>query len=90
MQVNTIFGDFKEDDLKIIRDALEEISNHFRKQDEEKAAVKDIIGGLYDQYKLPKKVISRLAKVHYKQSFSQEVIEDNEFEALYEGVSKVK
>lgn len=88
MQVSTIFGDFKEDDLKVIREALEEISEHFRKQDDEKLAVKDIIGSVYDQYKIPKKVISRLAKVHYKQTFSQEVIEDNEFEALYEGVSK--
>ena len=89
MQVSTIFGDFKEDDLKVIRDALEEISVHLRKQDDEKQAIKDIIGSVYDQYKLPKKVISRLAKVHYKQTFSQEVIEDNEFEALYEGVTKV-
>ena len=28
-QVNTIFGDFKEDDLKIIRDAIQEIADKY-------------------------------------------------------------
>jgi hypothetical protein len=90
MQVNTIFGDFKEDDLKIVRDGIEEISNHFRKIDDENQAIKDIVDSLYDQYKLPKKIIKRLAKVYFKQNFSQQVVEDKEFEALYVGVTEVK
>jgi hypothetical protein len=90
MQVNTIFGDFKEDDLKIVRDAIEEISNHFRKIEDENQAIKDIVDSVYDQYKLPKKIIKRLAKVYYKQNFSQQVVEDKEFESLYVGVTEVK
>jgi hypothetical protein len=31
-----------------------------------------------------------LAKVHYKNTFSQQVVEDKEFEALYVGVTEVK
>jgi hypothetical protein len=89
-QVNTIFGDFKEDDLKIIRDAIEEISLHFQKIEAENLAIKDIIDSVYDQYKLPKKITKRLAKVHHKNTFSQQVVEDKEFEALYIGVSEVK
>lgn len=89
-QVNTIFGDFKEDDLKIIRDAIEEISVHYQKISSENEAIKDIVGSVFDQYKIPKKIIKRLAKVHYKQSFSQQVVEDKEFEALYVGVTEVK
>ena len=89
-QVNTIFGDFKEDDLKIIRDAIEEISLHFQKIETENLAIKDIVGSIYDQYKLPKKIVKRLAKVHYKNTFSQQVVEDKEFEALYIGVTEAK
>ena len=89
-QVNTIFGDFKEDDLKIIRDAIEEISIHYTKIASENQAIKDIIGSIYDQYKIPKRIVKRLAKVHFKQSFSQQVVEDKEFEALYVGVSEAK
>ena len=89
-QVNTIFGDFKEDDLKIIRDAIEEISIHYQKIANENGDIKDIVGSVYDQYKIPKKIVKRLAKVHFKQSFSQQVVEDKEFEALYVGVTEVK
>lgn len=89
-QVNTIFGNFKEDDLKIIRDGIEEISNHLTKIQDEKTNINDIIGSLYDQYKLPKKLIRRMAKVYHRQSFTEEVTEDNEFEALYTGVNEVK
>jgi hypothetical protein len=89
-QVNTIFGDFKEDDLKIIRDSIEEMSKHMTKIDMEKQAIKDIVNSVYDQYKLPKKILNRMAKVHHKQSFNQQVVEDKEFEALYTGVTEVK
>lgn len=89
-QVNTIFGNFQEDDLKIIRDAIEEISIHYNNITIENGGIKDIVGSVYDQYKIPKKIIKRLAKVHFKNSFSQQVVEDNEFEALYVGVTAVK
>jgi hypothetical protein len=89
-QVNTIFGDFKEEDLKIIREAIEEISLHYQKIETENQAIKDIVNSVYDQYKLPKKIVKRLAKVHHKNTFSQQVVEDKEFEALYIGVSEAK
>jgi hypothetical protein len=89
-QVNTIFGDFKEDDLKVIRESIEEISVHFQKIESENLAIKDIVDVVFDQYKLPKKIIKRMAKVHYKNTFSQQVVEDKEFEALYIGVSEAK
>lgn len=89
-QVNTIFGDFKEDDLKIIRDAIEEISLHYQKIEIENLAIKDVVLSIYDQYKLPRKIVKRLAKVHHKNTFSQQVVEDKEFEALYIGVTEAK
>ena len=89
-QVNTIFGDFKEDDLKIIRDAIQEIAKHYNIIQEENLGIKNIVDSVYDQYKIPKKIVKRLAKVYYKQSFSQQVVEDKEFEALYVGVTEVK
>jgi hypothetical protein len=89
-QVNTIFGNFLEDDLKVIKDSLEEISQQYNKIEQNNASIKDVVESLYDQYKIPKKIIKRLAKVHYKNTFSQQVVEDKEFEALYTGVVEVK
>jgi len=88
--VTTLYGSFTEDDLKSIHDCLNEISNEMSKIEQNKEAIKDIIGALYDAHKIPKKVLNRLAKTHHKQSFQEEVTEDSEFEALYLGLSETK
>jgi hypothetical protein len=44
---------------------------------------------MYDAHKIPKKVINRMAKTYHKQSFQEEVTEDNEFEALYVSLTEM-
>ena len=88
--VTTLYGSFDENQLKSIRDALSEISNEMSVIDSHKEAIKDVIDALYDNFKIPKKVLRRMAKTHHKQSFQEEVTEDNEFEALYIGVTETK
>ena len=88
--VITLYGSFDENQLKSIRDALSEISNEMTIIDSHKEAIKDVIDALYDNFKIPKKVLRRMAKTHHKQSFQEEVTEDNEFEALYIGMTETK
>jgi len=88
--VATLYGSFDENQLKSIRDALSEISNEMSVIDSHKEAIKDVIDALYDNFKIPKKVLRRMAKTHHKQSFQEEVTEDNEFEALYIGMTETK
>ena len=88
--VNTLYGTFADDDLKAIRDSLSEISNEMTIIAAHREAVKDILDAMYDAHKIPKKVLRRMAKAHHKQSFQEEVAEDNEFEALYTGVTETK
>jgi hypothetical protein len=88
--VTTLYGSFDENQLKSIRDALSEISNEMTVIDSHKEAIKDVIDALYDNFKIPKKVLRRMAKTHHKQSFQEEVTEDNEFEALYIGMTETK
>lgn len=87
--VSTIYGNLNEEQLKSLKGSLDEIALHMRKIDTEKVSIKDVVDATHDSLKLPKKIISRMAKVHYKQSFSQQVVEDKEFEALYIGVTEV-
>ena len=86
--VITLYGSFDENQLKSIHDALSEISNEMTIIDSHKEAIKDVIDALYDNFKIPKKVLRRMAKTHHKQSFQEEVTEDNEFEALYIGMTE--
>ena len=88
--VITLYGSFDENQLKSIHDALSEISNEMTVIDSHKEAIKDVIDALYDNFKIPKKVLRRMAKTHHKQSFQEEVTEDNEFEALYIGMTETK
>ena len=88
--VITLYGSFDENQLKSIRDALSEISNEMTIIDSHKEAIKDVVDALYDNFKIPKKVLRRMAKTHHKQSFQEEVTEDNEFEALYIGMTETK
>ena len=86
----TQYGTFKQEDLKSIKDALNEISNELDIIGQHKDAIKDVINAVYDNYNIPKKVIRRLAKAHHKNSFQQELAQDNEFESIYVGLSEVK
>ena len=88
--VTTLYGSFNENQLKSIHDALSEISNEMTIIDSHKEAIKDVVDALYDNFKIPKKVLRRMAKTHHKQSFHEEVTEDNEFEALYIGMTETK
>lgn len=86
----TQYGTFKQEDLKSIKEALNEISNELEIISQHKDAIKDVINAVYDNYNIPKKVIRRLAKAHHKNSFQQELAQDNEFESIYVGLSEVK
>ena len=88
--VSTIFGNFNEEQLKTLKDALNEMAQCMQKADTEKLIIKDIVDATYDNLKIPKKILKRMAVVHYKNTFSQQVVEDKEFEALYVGVTEVK
>jgi hypothetical protein len=88
--VDTLYGTFSENDLKGIKDALGEMSNEMAIIEGHKEAIKDIVDAIYDKYKLPKKIINRLAKAYHKQSFQEEIQLDNEFEAIYVGVTEAK
>jgi 16S rRNA C967 or C1407 C5-methylase (RsmB/RsmF family) len=88
--VDTLYGTFSEDDLKAIKNSISEMSNEMSIIEGHKEAIKDIVDAVYDKYKLPKKIINRLAKAYHKQSFQEEVQLDNEFEAIYVGVTEAK
>jgi hypothetical protein len=62
-------------DRKKFKDALQEIADSYTRVSAEKDLVKDIIADLSETFELPKKPISKLAKVYYKQNMTQEAEE---------------
>jgi hypothetical protein len=60
------------------------------KVNNEKELMKTIVDTTYDKFKIPKKIFKKMATVYYKQSFQEIIAENNEFEALFEGINEVK
>jgi hypothetical protein len=79
-------------DRKRIKDALQEISNCMTRIEAERDLIKDIKANLFEEFKtsLSKKQIARMARVFHKQNFQEEVASHEEFESLYEEITKVQ
>ncbi len=68
--------------------ALTETSKSLARAQGEKEYVREAIKKVSTDLKLPKKLVAKLVKVHYRQNFDEEVAEHEEFERLYQTVVK--
>ena len=89
-KVNTLFGSFDEEQLKKLKGYIDEIVLHMNRNKGNNEAIKDIIDIANDELKLPKKIVKRMAKTQFNNSFQTEVAESKEFEALFESMQDIK
>lgn len=89
-KVNTLFGSFDDEQLKKLKGYVDEMVMYMNRNKTNAEAMNDIVGIAYDELKIPKKIIKRMAKTQFKQSFQIEVAESKEFEALFESMQEVK
>jgi len=89
-KVNTLFGSFDEEQLKKLKGYIDEMVHHMSKNQGNNDAMKDIVDFANDELKIPKKIVKRMAKTQFKNSFQTEVAESKEFEALFESMNEVK
>jgi hypothetical protein len=89
-KVNTLFGSYDDEQLKQLKGYVDEIVMYMNRNKTNTEAMADIVNVAYDELKIPKKILKRMAKVQFNNSFQTEVAESKEFEALYESMSEVK
>ena len=89
-KVNTLFGSFDDDQLKKLKGYVDEVVLHMNRNKSNNDAIKDIIDAANDELKIPKKIVKRMAKTQFKNSFQIEVAESKEFEALFESMQDIK
>lgn len=68
--------------------ALTETSKSLARAQGEKEYVRESIKKVSTDLKMPKKLVAKLVKVHFKQNFDEEVQNFEEFEHLYQSVIK--
>ena len=88
--LQTIYGTLDDKQLKELKGAIDEINNYMHEIDQKKRIMKEIVDLTSDNTKIPKKIISKIAKTQYKQSLQEEVAEFKEFEALVETLTEIK
>jgi hypothetical protein len=71
-------------DRKRLKDAMQEISNSYLRQEAEREFVKEAIISLEEDIGIPKKYLGKMARIYHKQNVSEIVSEIEEIEALLE------
>lgn len=90
VNVQTLFGDLDDEQLKSLKDSVDEIVVHLEKSDGIKAQIKAIVDMVHETINVPKKITKRIAKTEYKNSLETETSEFVEFEALVKAIKDVE
>lgn len=72
------------EDLKKLKEAIEEANIVLTKMEALKDQYKDIITVAHEETDIPKKIISKAAKTYFKANFSELISENEEFKDLFE------
>lgn len=74
------------EDRKKIKSLLLEISGQFQMIDDKKAYIKDVTDDLHEKFKMPKKLIGKLARTVYKHDYDKVSEESELFNLFYEEI----
>lgn len=77
-------------DRKHIMDVMDEISASKTRAEAERDFQKEAINELHDKFKIPKRLLNRLAKSHHRANYSEELAIDSDFETLVDTLIKHK
>ena len=90
LSIQTVYGILDETQLRDLKNAIDEATTIMFHIEQKQKNLKDIIDAASDGSSIPKKIVKKMAKVKYKQSFQEEIAEYKEFEALFEGITEIK
>jgi predicted site-specific integrase-resolvase len=73
-------------DKKALKGVLDELSNSMLRVKSEKEFQKEAITDASEKFNMNKRILRKMAKVYHNNSFTEEVMEMEEFQTLYESV----
>jgi len=73
-------------DKKALKGVLDELSNSMLRVKSEKEFQKEAIADAAEKFNMNKRILRKMAKVYHNNSFTEEVMEMEEFQTLYESV----
>lgn len=70
-------------DKQKLKDAIKELDSSMTRVAAERDHQKAVIADIHEKLGINKKIVRRLAKVHYKANFQEEQDENDQFEEMY-------
>lgn len=84
--IESIFGTLTEEQITTLKNGIREMSDLMTIMDSQRESMKEVISRLFEEVNIPKKIIRKMAKTYHKGNYSEVVMEDSEFQTIYEGV----
>lgn len=84
--IESVFGTLTEEQITVLKNGIREMSDLMTIMDSQREAMKETINSLFEDVKIPKKIIRKMAKTYHKSNYSEVVMENSEFQTIYEGV----
>jgi ssDNA-specific exonuclease RecJ len=84
---NSIILPSSDSDKQRIKGAMDEISASYTRIDAERDFIKDAVESLSEDVGIPKKYLSKMAKIFHKENVSELISEIEDIEALIETIS---
>lgn len=85
--VASTFGNFTEEQLKVLKNGIKELSDVYTMMEAQKDTEKSIIDSVYEELNIPKKIIKKVARAYHKRNYASVVAEQEEFQLFYEGIA---
>lgn len=73
-----------------LKDCINELNDSMTRVAAERELQKEAIANIAEELGVDKKLIRRMARVHFKANFNEEVESDDTFEQFYEAILKTK
>lgn len=84
--VVSAFGTFTDTEIETLKKGLREISDVMTMMEASKETIKETYSHLFDELKIPKKILRKMAVTYHRSDFDKLSTEHEEFENLYESM----
>lgn len=79
---------FTEDQKRVIRSCLQEISNSLTRMEAERDNIREIVNRMADEFEMNKRVSRKLGRVFHKRNIEEERADQQELNDTYDAVVK--
>ena len=87
--VASTFGNFSDDELDKLNKAVRELSDVYSMQEAQRETAKEIINAVFEELKIPKSIVRKIARAYHKRNYDAVVAENAQYAVFSINLSKL-